>query len=94
MLISALVFLLAFSISVHYFQRKWEKKVNQDFIETEKALKSFDSAKECLGYFKTPIPKGYVIFHKNGNKSDNRFNNLEIITRKEMLARIGKKKNA
>ena len=93
-IISSIICILIIIFLIHYFQIKHKKKVEKDFLNMEKELKSFASAGECLGYFDTPIPEGYVIFHKNGDKKDNRFNNLEIITRKEMLLKIGKKKNA
>lgn len=54
----------------------------------EKNFKEFSTAKECLTYFKVTIPDNYVVFHKDGNKKNNTFNNLDIITRKEMLDRI------
>lgn len=57
-------------------------------IKKEKNHRNFASAKECLAYFNVEVPKGMVIFHTNGHKEDNRFTNLEIITRKEMLGRI------
>lgn len=68
--------------------RKWlmNRKVNK-----EKATKQFKTPRECLAYFGVEIPKGMVIFHKKGNI--NTFNNLEVITRSEMLKRIGIKKN-
>ena len=57
-----------------------------------KEHKQFVSAKRCLDFFKVEVPKDYVIFHKNRDKYDNRFNNLEIISRAEMLNRIRKRK--
>lgn len=38
-----------------------------------------------------PIPKGYVIYHKNGDKYDDSVDNLEAITRAELLARNNKR---
>jgi len=38
-----------------------------------------------------PIPKGYVIFHLNGDKNDDTPNNLEAISRAELLKRNLKK---
>lgn len=58
-----------------------------------KQYKNFKTPKDCLAVFRVNVPDGYVIFHKNGNKSDNTFNNLELITRTELMKRIGKKKN-
>lgn len=54
----------------------------------EKNFKEFSTAKECLVYFKVTVPENYVIFHKDGNKKNNTFINLEVITRKEMLDKI------
>lgn len=32
-------------------------------------------------------PKGFVVHHKDGNKQNNRFNNLEVIKRADLLKR-------
>lgn len=53
---------------------------------------NFNSAKECLAFFKVKVPEGCVIYHKNKDKKDNRFINLEVITRNELLNRIRKVK--
>ena len=37
-------------------------------------------------------PKGYVVYHKDGNKHNNRKKNLIVISRAEMLARNLNKK--
>lgn len=34
-----------------------------------------------------PIPKGFVIFHKDGNKDNDHYTNLEAILRAELLKR-------
>lgn len=34
-----------------------------------------------------PIPKGYVIYHKDGDKLNDQIENLEAISRKELLQR-------
>ena len=39
------------------------------------------------------IPKGYIVHHINGNKTDNRIDNLEIMTRKEHCLLHGADKN-
>lgn len=36
-----------------------------------------------------PIPKGYIIFHTDGNKNNDHIDNLEAITRVELLKRNG-----
>jgi len=35
---------------------------------------------------KGPIPKGYIIHHKNSNRADNRITNLQAMTRSEHMA--------
>lgn len=40
---------------------------------------------------KVSVRKGYVLIHKNGNKSDFDPDNLEIITRSELMNRNRKK---
>lgn len=69
-------------------RKKQENKDNS----CEKNLKEFSSAKECLAYFEVQVPENYVIFHKDGNKKNNTFANLEVITRKEMLDKIRRRK--
>jgi len=40
-----------------------------------------------------PIPKGYVVWHKDGNKKNDHPDNLEAISRAEMMRRNGPTKN-
>ena len=37
--------------------------------------------------FHGKLPKGYVIYHRDGNKDNDELRNLEAITRTELLAR-------
>lgn len=40
------------------------------------------------------LPKGYVIFHKDGDKDNDHIDNLEAITRSELMARNRKDRQA
>lgn len=81
---------VAFAVFLILFTRQQYKKRQ----ELRKEYKRFTSARECLAYFGVEIPEGYVVLHKNRNKRDNFFNNLEIMTRKEMLYKIHNEKRS
>lgn len=88
-MIISIILLVIFSLSIHYFQRSYYIRRR----EKEELRRNFSTAKECFAYFNKEIPEGYVLFHLNGNKKDNRYVNLIPMSRKEMLMSIGKHKN-
>lgn len=73
---------LTVKLTEHFRKERFELK--QAAIRNHR---NFETAKECLNFFGVELPKGYVAYHKNGEKKDNRFCNLEVITRAEMLRR-------
>ena len=81
--------------SVSYLTVKLTEHFRRERFELKQAAirnhRNFETAKECMNFFNVEVPKGYVIFHKNGIKEDNRFCNLEVITRAEMMRRNVKK---
>ena len=87
--------LIALAISI--LLTKWTTKLVRDRkaqkIAHAKQWKNFKSARECLAFFKVRVPEGYIIYHLNKDKNDNRFNNLEVISRNELLNRIRKVNN-
>lgn len=44
-------------------------------------------AKYVLMQAGVTIPSGSIVYHKDGNKNNNKLSNLEVITRKELLMR-------
>ena len=78
-------------VAVSYLTVKYMQYIRKEKREQRqrsmKAHRNFETAKECLNFFGVELPKGYVAYHKNGEKKDNRFCNLEVITRAEMLRR-------
>lgn len=88
-MIISIILLVAFSLGLHYYQRSYHLRK----YKAEKLHKNFNSAKECFIYFHVEIPEGYVIYHLNGDKKDNRFYNLFPMSRTDMLKLIGKHKN-
>lgn len=56
--------------------------------EHAKQYKNFKTSRECMAAFKVKVPEDCVVFHKNGDKHDNTFNNLEVITRTELMERL------
>lgn len=81
LIIATIIVLIEFLIL--FIKQQYKRKQ-----ELRKQYKRFTSARECLAYFGVEVPKGYVVLHKNRNKRDNFFNNLEVMSRKEMLYRI------
>lgn len=87
-IVISVILLIIFSLSVHYFQTLYHVRRR----EKEELHRNFNSAKECFAHFNKEIPEGYVLFHLNGNKKDNRYVNLIPMSRKDMLKLIGRAK--